>query len=448
MWHAIMEGALLERSVAALHQICAQVARQYAPVRQPAGGARSGSLDGGAAGFAILFRYLASSMNGERSEVAERVSIAFINRAIELVEEHPMPPSLCGGFAGIAWATEHLQRMNRVAHDDPDSRSQGEEDANGAIDAALGEILSEASALTAPYDLVSGLVGLGVYALERLPRSHAAELLEQIIGHLDARAERTGNEATWWTPRHLLPTFQQRDVSEGYYNLGLAHGVPGVIAFLASALRAGVTTDRTRVLLGESVEWLLKQRQPDSCDSRFPMWTTRTASIPVTTRVAWCYGDLGVAIALLQAARSADEPAWEREAILMARRVATRRGGDAQVVDAGFCHGAAGVGHCFNRLYQATRDSTFADAAAWWLARSLEMWPPGEGYASLKVWDNPTSRWAIKPGFLEGAAGIALALLSATTAIEPSWDRALLLSVPPISISPMTTAERRMASFS
>jgi hypothetical protein len=35
------------------------------------------------------------------------------------------------------------------------------------------------------------------------------------------------------------------------------------------------------------------------------------------------------------------------------------------------------------------------------------------------------------PGILTGAAGVALALLAAATPIEPSWDRMLLVSIPP-----------------
>jgi hypothetical protein len=34
-------------------------------------------------------------------------------------------------------------------------------------------------------------------------------------------------------------------------------------------------------------------------------------------------------------------------------------------------------------------------------------------------------------GLLTGTAGIALALLAATTAVEPAWDRMLLVAIPP-----------------
>jgi lantibiotic biosynthesis protein len=33
-------------------------------------------------------------------------------------------------------------------------------------------------------------------------------------------------------------------------------------------------------------------------------------------------------------------------------------------------------------------------------------------------------------GLLEGAAGVALVLLAATTSVEPAWDRMFLVSAP------------------
>jgi hypothetical protein len=49
----------------------------------------------------------------------------------------------------------------------------------------------------------------------------------------------------------------------GYYNLGLAHGVPGVIAFLGKVCAVGVACDKARPLLDGAVHWLLEQEGPD-----------------------------------------------------------------------------------------------------------------------------------------------------------------------------------------
>jgi len=156
---------------------------------------------------------------------------------------------------------------------------------------------------------------------------------------------------------------------------------------------------------------------------------------PKPTRLAWCYGDLGIAVALLQAARGVREPAWEREAMMIARRCAARPAEQSGVVDCGLCHGAAGVGHLFNRLFQATGDESLRDAARFWFNRTFDMRRPNEAIAGFPAWmpdpERPEEkRWVAEPGILEGAAGVALALLAATTGIEPEWDRMLLVSVP------------------
>src|SRR5438093_719443 len=75
---------------------------------------------------------------------------------------------------------------------------------------------------------------------------------------------------------------------------------------------------------------------------------------PAPTRVAWCYGDLGIAVALFLAARCVNESSWQNEALALARNVAGRPPEQSGVKDCGLCHGAAGVGHLFNRLFQAT----------------------------------------------------------------------------------------------
>jgi hypothetical protein len=126
------------------------------------------------------------------------------------------------------------------------------------------------------------------------------------------------------------------------------------------------------------------------------------------------------------------EPAWEQGALEIARRAAERAPKTAGVVDAGLCHGAAGLGHLFNRMFQATGETQFNEAATFWFERALEMRRPAEGIGGFSARDrvDGETRWVDDPGILTGAAGIALALLAATTPIEPAWDRMLLVSIP------------------
>jgi hypothetical protein len=84
-------------------------------------------------------------------------------------------------------------------------------------------------------------------------------------------------------------------------------------------------------------------------------------------------------------------------------------------------------------MYQATGDAQLKEAATFWFERTLELRRPGEGVAGFAAFmpeEDGKERWIADPGLLNGAAGIALALLAAITPVEPAWDQMLLVSIP------------------
>jgi hypothetical protein len=85
-------------------------------------------------------------------------------------------------------------------------------------------------------------------------------------------------------------------------------------------------------------------------------------------------------------------------------------------------------------MFQATREKCLAEAARFWFEQTLQMQRPGKGVGGYEAWqldDDQKVTWIADPGLLTGAAGIALALLAATTNTEPAWDRMLVVAVPP-----------------
>ncbi|HSK76582.1 MAG TPA: lanthionine synthetase LanC family protein, partial [Thermoanaerobaculia bacterium] len=220
---------------------------------------------------------------------------------------------------------------------------------------------------------------------------------------------------------------------QGNYNLGVAHGVPGIVAALAGIVAAGVAQPRAGRLLEEAVAWMLAEgKLPPGAGAVFPSHLAPGAS-PKPSRQAWCYGDPGIAAALLGAARQAGEPSWEREALETARSAAACSREAAGIKDAGLCHGAAGLGHLWNRLWQASGEPVFADTARAWFEWTLDFRQPGRGSAGFlarDMDDDGQPKWVEDTGFLTGTAGIGLTLLGALFPIEPAWDRVLLVSIP------------------
>lgn len=405
-WQPLLQGEERQKAQEAIHNI----AEALAPLSLS-----DPSFCAGQAGIALFYGFLARAEPDPKWEALAEENLA---GAIQRLAEDASTPSLYDGFPGVAFALEILE----------ENTAEGEDDPNKDVDEVLLEYLNQSS-WEEDYELIYGLAGLGIYALERLPRPGARACLLRILEHLEQLCERHPEGVTWRKHPNFVPPDMAARYPKGSFNLGLAHGVTGPIGVLGRMLRALPEEARTRPLLSGAVLWLLHQRHPET-SWLLPTLVAEDTS-PVPSRSAWCYGAPGAAAALFVAARGADEPGWEKEALDMARHAARRPPEESGVVDAGLCHGAAGLGHIFNRLYQATGDETLREAARFWLAHTLSLQKPGEGCGGFLAWETTEEGepgWLATPGLLTGAAGVGLALLAATSPIEPAWDRALLLS--------------------
>ena len=410
-WQPILAQQDTSRATAAIDAVAGALAGWPPfPEDDPFGS----SLATGEAGLAVFFSYLDAARPGEGYA---DLGAARLERAIDQLAGSLQRIGLYQGFVSIAWAVEHLR----------DRREP--EDPNEEIDQILFKLLA-APPWHVGYDLTNGLAGIGAYALERWPGDLAATCLGRVCERLEEIAVPQETGLAWPTLEWLMQPWDKEGFPQGMFNLGVAHGLPGVLPVLAQALALGAAPESTRALLRGAVAWLLSRKLPVEESSVFPgAWGP--GATPQAARAAWCYGDPGIAAALWITARAAGEPAWEAEALSLARTAARRPPESCKVRDAGLCHGAAGLGHLFNRLYQATGDPELLAAARAWLVRALDLWEPGKGVGGFVAWGPDAAGelgWRDDPTLLTGAAGVALALLAAVSPIEPAWDRFLLLS--------------------
>jgi hypothetical protein len=328
-------------------------------------------------------------------------------------------------LCGVGWTITHLSSM--LGDDDPNAEPQTSDavdDPVASIDALLLRRLQRG--WSANYDLISGLVGVGVYLLERLPRSLARRGLLHVVDYLEASAEYTADGIAWHTPPEILPAWQRERAPNGYYNLGVAHGIPGIIYLLGEVAREQIEPTRVMRLLEGAVIWLLARRQ-DSI-SQFPSWYVPGMK-PEASRLGWCYGDLGVGAVLHVVACRLGRQDWLDAGRSILDRCISFPDEQAHIRDTGLCHGACGVAHIFNRVYQTDSHPRYSDAAIAWYRRALDMRRPGEGFGGFPAHvGEETAQVDADASFLAGGFGVALAFLAATTNAEPEWDRRLLLS--------------------
>jgi lantibiotic modifying enzyme len=279
--------------------------------------------------------------------------------------------------------------------------------------------------------------------LERLPEAIAAQHLERIVDSVDASAVTRADGLSWHTPPHWLVGWQRASAPSGYFNLGVSHGVPGLLVVLARIAHAGIATEKARRLVDGGVEWLLKQRRNDTPAHWFPSWITDDAIPDKASGLHWCYGGLGVGAALAAIAQLLQSSHWTEAALEILRSAASvRTMEEAGFVDAGLCHGASGCAHLFNRAFQTTGDPALAEAARHWFDVVLDLRKPGRGLGGYEAWSTPrgtkidpfspektaTTEWVTEARWLTGASGIGLALLASFSPLQPHWDRLLAIS--------------------
>jgi class I lanthipeptide synthase len=416
-WRPILSGAAAEEALQTVDAI-AEAITSISVLH----GERDPSLGKGQAGLALLYAWLART---RRMPEADVHAWECLDQAIEAVLTQGMNASLYGGFTGVAWAAELTGRLLA-----PDA-----EDSNEAVDEALLRLLSRAERWSAPYDLIVGLTGLGVYALQRYPRPAAVECLRRVVERLQECARHDDQGVYWWTPpAEILDAESREQYPSGLVDLGVAHGVAGPIALLGAICGAGAEEATARPLLEGAVSWLLAHSMATEAGPTFPVWIAPGLQ-PWRARCAWCYGDPGIATALLVAAGGVGNAGWERTAVALACRAAERPASETGIVNASFCHGAAGLAHLYNRMYQTTGEPALGRAALYWLERTLGFYrrarDSGDTWVQGSQDQAPREQWTWTGiDVVDGAAGVALVLLAAATSVEPTWDGMFLVSAP------------------
>jgi hypothetical protein len=373
-------------------------------------------LFSGYAGALLLLEYLACL--NQDADLADTV-VEGLAPLLDRIGSIGHRCDLGEGWIGVAWLLTHVHETR------------------AAVDRDLVELLGRgALPLTeswrSTFELVYGLVGVGVYHLQRAALGfEAEEALAAVVNRLQDLAVTRRDGVTWWS---IAPPAMRDRWPEGYCNLGVAHGVPGVFAFATFADRLGVPGAGR--IAEAALEACHRHRLADGAGSVYPYhYDEAGLDWMMPTGLAWCYGDVGIAAILIAAGRVHDSAEWMAEGLTLALRCAAKLEGWCGPDD-GLCHGAAGVAHLFNRMYQATGAPELKRSAQVLFRRLLNSREPSAGWGGFRAHDGKGE--LIVGGdhrLLNGGAGVGLALISACSHMPPAWDQLLLLS-PPASRAP------------
>lgn len=249
---------------------------------------------------------------------------------------------------------------------------------------------------------VNGAIGYGLYFLERFSYDEAKfrPILIELINGI-AACTIHGAEGCYWIS-HLISR------QENTY-LTMPHGSAAVLIFLAKAIDLNVIPAGKLELLAADIIRFIKYHEVHGKVYHF----IDIVQKPHQSRLALCYGDMGVGYALLRAGKTFRNDDWYKHGFEILTNCASRREPDETgVKDASVLFGATGLALMFDHIYTLTTNDTIRNAKDFWYAQILRFDTNEDGYAGYKAAYN---QWHAHTNlaFSEGIIGIACGLIKA-----------------------------------
>lgn len=336
-----------------------------------------------------------------------------LNDKIEILLSHinaEMGPTLCSGQAGICWLLRYLVSKEIIDCDD--------------IDEILNEIDNYVYYLFLhsfidDVDYLHGGLGIAYYYL-LANNKHSASVGKMFLNKLiETKIDFDDGSCAWTT--------QVKDSRKDRYvtvaNFSLSHGMAAVIVFLAKYYELTSDIEAAR-LIKQTFLFFQNNVNPDNFSSVYSNWIDFEApNERCESRLAWCYGDLGITLALRYAGTVLKDSVILNFSEYIAKKT-THRFSVSQIIDVTFCHGSSGVFFMYNYLYQKLGDQLYHESARFWLNETLNR-VNSINFENEKFDTNQLNNIDT---LLTGLPGVGLALLSFIDKDCASWSEILLLN--------------------
>ncbi|WP_430408716.1 lanthionine synthetase C family protein [Kordia sp.] len=368
------------------------------------------TINGGLPGIIIFYFQLHQVTKDERHY---DTAVQYLEVLYDQLETN-MPTSYLysEGLAGIGWFLNYIQRFITLENDfdTPD------------FDAVFLQIATT-ELKRKNYEFLNGFSGIVMYLLNK--KSTDTSRLSSLVDIVHTEIFKLANPISF---------FERSDVQHKFpsINLGVSHGVYGFIAVLNKLYAKGINCVKCEAIIRLVIHFTFShQKDYITHGTYFPNRIGKGITESAYSRLAWCYGDLGMLTVLLNTSIVLKDTKLQKVILKLLLNTTHRKDMETTMMnDVWLCHGTSGAAHIFQRLYQKTTINDFKFAADYWYLKTLEQLDRG----SPQIKQNHTrlGSYARKDmtGFLNGYAGLGLSLLSAlqTDDMDMDWDEMILMS--------------------
>lgn len=331
----------------------------------------------------------------------------FLDETLDEIHHNRLMSTYCNGLAGIGIGLILLNEKDFI---------ELEAEALNDFDAYLSRAMAAFTA-QGNFDLLHGATGIALYFTKRnntaIETSRKA-LTAYINSIEETLVKTTGDDGTEYSWCRMKPDFSQEE-----RNISMSHGLSGIANVLAQIYARHILPATEEKKVKEMIEALtrtiLAQRiEFTKYRSAFPSYYKSSDEHSRFSRLAWCYGDLGILATLaIIAETTGDTSLSARIEPLVLAETTRRRPEHTYVRDACVCHGAAGIYAYFRHASSRFSDCvTLHDAERYWKYYILNL--PVDRLCYDPISKSYNKQYSI----LNGYAGIAMSLLDDNSILD------------------------------
>lgn len=254
------------------------------------------------------------------------------------------------------------------------------------------------------FDFLHGAIGIGFYFIERAKEGNkiAGKTLKSILESLDKNKISNGKGG--------ITFLNFNKVSD----ISLSHGLSAILLFLCKLIEIGFVYKNIAHDLSISIiNYILSQKiDRQMYGSQFPYTSVEDST--KGSRLAWCYGDLGICMALLKASEVLMNRELNQQAIEILLYNTQRKDLHKNLVqDSEICHGTSGISLIYHILNQKYKIPELAGCEKFWLDKTIELYHKKDNHSNLSL--------------LDGLSGTGLVLLNSFYHTGTQWSHFFLL---------------------
>lgn len=338
-------------------------------------------------GILIFLAYLT-----RHSKSYELIYNKFLDYNLNAVSSKLLSPDFCSGISGIIYAISFMNKNNLSSVDISEFEKAYEKHLY---------INMIRNFETDKYDYFYGGIGVALCFMNSCYYDSKYEsYIKDSIGILNRVAIKQNDMLKWRTSFTQNPQYN--------YNISISHGISSIIIFLCKCHIHGFDC---KDMIKKGIEYILTQElEFKKIGSCFPSISKECEQNLQKSRLGWCYGDLGISIALLWAGRVLNDNSYINKAKDIVEASLLRRAPEDTLVDNSFiCHGAAGLACIYYHFNDVLKIKDIKDAGDFWLNKCIEFGDNPNGTAGYiqKEIQSVNDIYS----FLNGITGVGLTLL-------------------------------------